>query len=263
MQEGGEYRFTMPQKLAFVNSPPPPSFPKNSALTFEVRVRKIVRGGAAMLQQMRAQQMQQQQQQRTATGAAVTRSPTRAAGSPSRSASRWLRSTSDHLQHREYRIGEQHAEDPEQGAHQQLHGEEHRRCEVDRAPGNVRKHDIALEIMDEEIDDDRPDAVVWARRKADRHHQHSANDCANVGNESEDSGQEAEETGHRNSADREKEPGDQPFEDHSDEAAEQQSTERRSRHARRCGKSQSEPSAAASTRCRDRTALARRRGRCR
>jgi FKBP-type peptidyl-prolyl cis-trans isomerase FkpA len=63
MQEGGEYRFTMPQKLAFVNSPPPPSFPKNSALTFEVRVRKIARGGAAMLQQMRAQQLQQMQQQ--------------------------------------------------------------------------------------------------------------------------------------------------------------------------------------------------------
>lgn len=63
MQEGGEYRFTMPQKLAFVNSPPPPGFPKNSNLTFEVAVRKIVRGGAAMLQQMQAQQLQQMQQQ--------------------------------------------------------------------------------------------------------------------------------------------------------------------------------------------------------
>ena len=63
MQEGGEYRFTMPQKLAFGSSPPPPNFPKNSALTFEVRVRKVVRGGAAMLQQMQAQQQQQQQQQ--------------------------------------------------------------------------------------------------------------------------------------------------------------------------------------------------------
>jgi hypothetical protein len=59
MQEGGEYRFTMPQKLAFGASPPPPNFPKNSALTFEVRVRKIARGGAAMLQQMQAQQQQQ------------------------------------------------------------------------------------------------------------------------------------------------------------------------------------------------------------
>jgi FKBP-type peptidyl-prolyl isomerase-like protein len=63
MQEGGEYRFTMPQKLAFGANPPPPGFPKNSALTFEVRVRKLVRGGAAMMQQMQAQQQQQQQQQ--------------------------------------------------------------------------------------------------------------------------------------------------------------------------------------------------------
>jgi FKBP-type peptidyl-prolyl cis-trans isomerase FkpA len=63
MQEGGEYRFSMPQRLAFGNGPPPPGFPKNSALTFEVRVRKVARGGAAMLQQMRAQQMQQQQMQ--------------------------------------------------------------------------------------------------------------------------------------------------------------------------------------------------------
>jgi hypothetical protein len=63
MQEGGEYRFTMPQKLAFGASPPPPSFPKNTNLTFEVRVRKIVPGGAAMMQQMQAQQMQQAPQQ--------------------------------------------------------------------------------------------------------------------------------------------------------------------------------------------------------
>ena len=66
MQEGGEYRFTMPQKLAFGNGPPPPSFPKNSNLTFEVRVRKIARGGAAMLQQMQAQQIQQQLEQQQA-----------------------------------------------------------------------------------------------------------------------------------------------------------------------------------------------------
>ena len=52
MQEGGQYRFTMPQKLAFGAGPPPPNFPKDSALTFEVRVQKIVRGGAAMMQQM-------------------------------------------------------------------------------------------------------------------------------------------------------------------------------------------------------------------
>ena len=65
MQEGGEYRFTMPQKLAF-GANPPPGFPKNSALTFEVRVRKIVRGGAAMMQQMQAQQQQQQLEQQQA-----------------------------------------------------------------------------------------------------------------------------------------------------------------------------------------------------
>jgi hypothetical protein len=63
MQEGGEYRFTMPQRLAFGNSAAPPGFPKNSNLTFEVRVRKIARGGAAMLQQMQAQQIQQMEQQ--------------------------------------------------------------------------------------------------------------------------------------------------------------------------------------------------------
>jgi FKBP-type peptidyl-prolyl cis-trans isomerase FkpA len=62
MQDGGEYRFTMPQKLAFGASPPPPNFPKDSALTFEVRVRKVVRGGAAMMQQMQAQQQQAPQQ---------------------------------------------------------------------------------------------------------------------------------------------------------------------------------------------------------
>jgi FKBP-type peptidyl-prolyl cis-trans isomerase FkpA len=66
MQEGGEYRFTMPQRLAFGNSPPPSSFPKNSALTFEVRVEKVVRGGAALLQQQMMEQMQQQQQQQQA-----------------------------------------------------------------------------------------------------------------------------------------------------------------------------------------------------
>ena len=57
MQEGGQYRFSMPQSLAFGANGAPPGFPKGSKLNFEVRVRKIVRGGAALLQQ----QMQQQQ----------------------------------------------------------------------------------------------------------------------------------------------------------------------------------------------------------
>jgi hypothetical protein len=56
MQEGGEYRFTMPQRLAFGDKPAPQGFPKNSGLTFEVRVRKIVRGGAAMMMQAPQQQ---------------------------------------------------------------------------------------------------------------------------------------------------------------------------------------------------------------
>jgi FKBP-type peptidyl-prolyl cis-trans isomerase FkpA len=59
MQEGGEYRFSMPQSLAFGDNPAPPGFPKNSKLNFEVRVQKVVRGGAALLKQ----QMQMQQQQ--------------------------------------------------------------------------------------------------------------------------------------------------------------------------------------------------------
>ena len=61
MSEGGEYRFTMPPKLAWGDNPAPQGFPEGSNLTFDVRVRKIVRGGAAMLQQ--AQQQQQLQQQ--------------------------------------------------------------------------------------------------------------------------------------------------------------------------------------------------------
>ncbi|MEO6224467.1 MAG: FKBP-type peptidyl-prolyl cis-trans isomerase [Sphingomicrobium sp.] len=56
MKEGGEYRFTMPQRLAFGSNPPPQGFPKGSSLTFDVRVRKIVRGGAAMMQQQQQQQ---------------------------------------------------------------------------------------------------------------------------------------------------------------------------------------------------------------
>ena len=56
MKEGGEYRFTMPPKLAFGDQPPPAGFPKDSNLTFDVRVQKIVRGGAAMMRQGQPQQ---------------------------------------------------------------------------------------------------------------------------------------------------------------------------------------------------------------
>ena len=66
MQEGGEYRFVMPQRLGWGEGQAPQGWPKGSALTFEVRVRKVVPGGAAMLQQMQAQQMQQQGAQQQA-----------------------------------------------------------------------------------------------------------------------------------------------------------------------------------------------------
>jgi FKBP-type peptidyl-prolyl cis-trans isomerase FkpA len=49
MQEGGRYKFTMPPRLAFGDKPPPQGFPKDSNLTFEVQVRKIVRGGAMLM----------------------------------------------------------------------------------------------------------------------------------------------------------------------------------------------------------------------
>ena len=53
MREGGQYRFTMPPKLAWGEGPAPPGFPPDSNLTFEVRVQKIARGGAALMQQQR------------------------------------------------------------------------------------------------------------------------------------------------------------------------------------------------------------------
>lgn len=58
MSEGGEYRFSMPPRLAWGDGPAPQGFPQDSDLTFDVRVRKIVRGGAAMMEQMQQQQGQ-------------------------------------------------------------------------------------------------------------------------------------------------------------------------------------------------------------
>src|SRR5262249_1035308 len=55
MEEGGRYHFTMPKSLAFRNGEAPPGF-TGEPLTFDVKVRKIGRGGAAMMQQMQAQQ---------------------------------------------------------------------------------------------------------------------------------------------------------------------------------------------------------------
>ena len=51
MKEGGRYRFTMPKRLAFGTGPAPRGFEKANSLTFDVQVQKIVRGGAAMMQQ--------------------------------------------------------------------------------------------------------------------------------------------------------------------------------------------------------------------
>ncbi len=64
MQEGGEYGLKMPLTLAFPGGKAPPGFPPTKNLSFTVQVRKVVRGGVAMLrQQMMMQQMQQMQQQ--------------------------------------------------------------------------------------------------------------------------------------------------------------------------------------------------------
>ena len=49
MKEDGRYHFTMPKSLAFRNSEAPPGF-TGDHLTFDVQVRKVVRGGAAMMQ---------------------------------------------------------------------------------------------------------------------------------------------------------------------------------------------------------------------
>ena len=58
MQEGGRYRFSMPKRLAFGDKPAPQGF-TGDKLTFDVQVRKVVRGGAAMLQAGPPQQQQQ------------------------------------------------------------------------------------------------------------------------------------------------------------------------------------------------------------
>ena len=51
MQEGGQYHFTMPKALTHSTGAPEPNF-KGDKLTFDVRVGKVVRGGAQMMQQM-------------------------------------------------------------------------------------------------------------------------------------------------------------------------------------------------------------------
>jgi len=65
MQEGGVYRFTIPQSIAWGSQgQPPQGWPKGSPLTFDVRVRKVVPGGAEILeQQMQQERMRQMMQQ--------------------------------------------------------------------------------------------------------------------------------------------------------------------------------------------------------
>ena len=78
----------------------------------------------------------------------------------------------NHLQRREDRIGEQHAEDSEQRRHQQLHRKKDGGRQVDGAPGDERHDDVSVDIVHQEIDDDAPDAVPVAGAEADRDHQH-------------------------------------------------------------------------------------------
>jgi len=66
MREGGRYHFTMPKKLAFADQAPA-GF-TGETLTFDVQVRKVVRGGAAMMQQMQAQQQGQAAPEQAAPG---------------------------------------------------------------------------------------------------------------------------------------------------------------------------------------------------
>ena len=103
------------------------------------------------------------------------------------------------LQGRKDWIGEQDPENSEECAHQQLHREQHRGREVDRAPGDKRHDDISVDIVHQEIDDDAPDALTVSGTEADRDHQHARGDRADVRDEGEDSGDKPEQSGHRHS----------------------------------------------------------------
>lgn len=48
MQKGGHYKFRLPPELAYGSSPPP-GFPADAALNFDVRVLQVAPGAAAML----------------------------------------------------------------------------------------------------------------------------------------------------------------------------------------------------------------------
>ena len=93
------------------------------------------------------------------------------------------------LQGRKERVGEQYSEQPKQRGHQQLHREQNRRRDVDSAPGDVGQHHVTFEIVDKEVDEDRPNAVIRASRETDRDHQDTADDGTDVRDEGEDASQ--------------------------------------------------------------------------
>ena len=91
---------------------------------------------------------------------------------------------------------------PEQRPEQQLRREHQRRREVDRPPRDVGHDQIAIDILDEEIDEDRPKALVGPGAEADRDHQHAGDDRADIGEEGEQAGEQAEQRRHRHAAER-------------------------------------------------------------
>ena len=131
------------------------------------------------------------------------------------------------------------------------------------SPRDVRDDQIAVDVLDEEIDEDRVQALLGPGAEADRDHQHAGDDRADVGDEGEHAGDQPEQRGHRHPAERQHDPGEHAFEDHPDQPAEQQPAQGEADmvgdpvEARRGGE------AAASRRCRGRRSAARRRGRCR
>ena len=93
---------------------PPAGRPARATSTFDVQVVKIVRGSAAMMQQARRSSSRSNSSQASADDLS--------GGSALPSAACSLAEVDQHhLQRRQDRVGEQHAEDAEQRAHQQLH----------------------------------------------------------------------------------------------------------------------------------------------
>ena len=69
--------------------------------------------------------------------------------------------------------------------------EHDRRREVDRPPRDVRDDQIAIDVLDEEIDEDRAQSPGRAGAEADRDHQHARNDRADIGDEGQQAGDQA------------------------------------------------------------------------